>query len=67
MMRHHHHGKWKNQRSGKRRAQVRRSQEEWIPVRVPVLMAPETWELAEGQLQRHRQRATRNNTKHAYL
>ena len=33
----------------------------------PVLIDPETWELAQVQLQRHRQRATRHNTKHAYL
>jgi site-specific DNA recombinase len=46
---------------------VRRPQEEWIPVRVPVLIDPETWELAHVQRQRKRQRATRHNTKHAYL
>ena len=57
----------KDQRPGNRRARVRRPQEEWIPVRVPVLIDPETWELAQVQLQRNRQRATRNNTKHAYL
>jgi len=33
----------------------------------PVLIDPETWELAQVQLQRHRQRATRHNTKHTYL
>src|SRR5215471_12673439 len=57
----------KDQRPGNRRARVRRSQEEWIPVRVPVLIDPETWALAHVQLQRNRQRATRHNTKHAYL
>jgi len=58
---------WKDQRPGNRRARVRRPQEEWMPVRVPVLSDPETWELAQVQLQRHRQRATRHKTKHAYL
>ena len=48
----------KDQRPGNRRARVRRPQEEWIPVRVPVLIDPETWELAQAQLQRNRQRAT---------
>ena len=57
----------KDQRPGNRRTRVRRPQEEWIPVRVPVLIDPETWELAQVQLQRNRQRATRHNTKHAYL
>jgi site-specific DNA recombinase len=57
----------KDQRPGNRRARVRRPQEEWMPVRVPVLIDPETWELAQVQLQRNRQRATRHNTKHAYL
>ena len=28
---------------------------------------PETWELAQVQLHRNRQRATRHNTTHAYL
>ena len=58
---------WKDQRPGNRRTRVQRPQEEWIPVRVPVLMDPETWELAQVQLQRNRQRARRNNTQHAYL
>ena len=40
----------KDQRPGNRRARVRRPQEEWIPVRVPVLIDPETWELAQVQL-----------------
>jgi hypothetical protein len=31
------------------------------------LPCPETWELAQVQLQRNRQQATRHNTKHAYL
>ncbi len=56
---------WKDQRPGNGRARVRRPHEEWIPVRVPELIAPETWELAQVQLQRNRQRATRHNTKHA--
>ena len=57
----------KEQRPGNGRARVRRPQEEWIPVRVPVLIDPETWELAQGQRQRNRQRARRNNTQQAYL
>jgi site-specific DNA recombinase len=57
----------KDQRPGNGRARVRRPQEEWIAVRVPVLIDPETWELAQVQLQRNRQQAARNNTKHAYL
>jgi hypothetical protein len=56
----------KEQRPGNRRARVRRPQKEWMPGRVPVLIDPETWELAQVQRQRHRQRATRNTTKQAY-
>ncbi len=36
-------------------------------MQVPVIIDPETWELAQVQLERNRQRARRNNTKHAYL
>jgi site-specific DNA recombinase len=57
----------KDQRPGNGRTRVRRPQEEWIPIRVPALLDPETWELAQVQLQRNRQRARRNNTQHAYL
>jgi site-specific DNA recombinase len=57
----------KDQRPGNGRARVRRPREEWIPVRVPALIDPETWALAQVQLQRNRQRARRNNTKHTYL
>ena len=57
----------KDQRPGNHRTRVQRPQEEWIAVRVPVLIDSETWELAQVQLQRNRQRARRNNTKHAYL
>ena len=36
-------------------------------VRVPALIDPETWDRAQGQLARNRERAQRNNTQHPYL
>jgi site-specific DNA recombinase len=36
-------------------------------VRVPALIDPETWERAQAQLVRNRERAQRNNTQHHYL
>jgi site-specific DNA recombinase len=58
---------WKDCRPGNRRSRAQRPPEEWIPVRVPAIIDPETWELAQAQLARNKERATRHNTKHAYL
>ena len=54
-------------RPGNRRGRALRPREEWIPVRVPALVDPETWELAQAQLVRNRERSPRNNTRHPYL
>ena len=40
---------------------------EWIPVRVPALIDPETWDRAQGQLAPESRRAQRNNTQHPCL
>ena len=44
-----------------------RPAEEWIHVPAPAIVDPDTWRLAQEQLARNRQRARRNNTRHAYL
>jgi site-specific DNA recombinase len=58
---------FKDQRPGNRRSRAKRPTEEWIPIQVPAIIDPETWELAQRQLELNRQRAGRNNTQHAYL
>jgi site-specific DNA recombinase len=58
---------FKDLRPGNLRSHAERPKEEWIPVEVPTIVDPETWELAQEQLQKNRERATRNNTKHHYL
>jgi site-specific DNA recombinase len=50
-----------------RSRQALRPTEEWIPVPVPAIIDPDTWRLAQEQLAQNRQRARRNNTRHAYL
>ncbi|MDP9374765.1 MAG: recombinase family protein [Chloroflexota bacterium] len=60
------HG-FKDRRPGNRRSHAWRPREEWIPVQVPALIDEDTWALAQEQLARNRERATRNNTKHDYL
>jgi len=57
----------KDLRPGNGRSRAARPQEDWIPVRVPALVDPEVWEMAQQQLARNRERAQRNNTKHYYL
>src|SRR5215831_11173943 len=57
----------KDRRPGNGQGRTRRPQAEWIPVRVPALIAPDTWERAQVQLVRNRERAQRNNTQHPYL
>jgi site-specific DNA recombinase len=57
----------KDRPPGNGQGRTRRPQTEWIPVRVPALIDPETWERAQGQLARNRERAQRNNTQHRYL
>ena len=57
----------KDLRPGNGRSRAARPPEDWIPVRVPALVDPEVWEMAQQQLARNRERARRNNTKHDYL
>ena len=57
----------KERHPGNGQGRTRRPLSEWIPVRVPVLIDPETWDRAQGQLARNRARAQRNNTQHPYL
>ena len=54
-------------RPGNGRSRSARPREEWIGVRVPAIVDDQTWELAQAQLARNSERATRNNTKHHYL
>jgi site-specific DNA recombinase len=58
---------FKDYRPGNLRGRAERPRDEWILVRVPTIIDPQTWELAQAQLARNRERATRHNTKHAYL
>ena len=58
---------FKDLRPGNLRSHGERPKEEWIEVRVPAIVDPETWDLAQQQLEKNRERATRNNTKHHYL
>jgi site-specific DNA recombinase len=58
---------FKDLRPGNLRSHAERPKEEWIPVTVPAIVDPETWELAQEQLRKNRERAKRNNTKHHYL
>ncbi len=44
-----------------------RPAEEWIPIRVPVIIATETWQKAQERLVMQRKFAGRNNKKHFYL
>ncbi len=58
---------FKDLRPGNLRSHSERPEEEWIPVRVPAIVDPESWDLAQEQLEKNRERAKRNNTKHHYL
>ena len=44
----------KDRHPGNGQSRTRRPQSEWIPVRVPALIDPETWDRAQGQLARNR-------------
>jgi site-specific DNA recombinase len=57
----------KDRHPGNGQGRTRRPQADWIPVRVPALIDPETWERAQAQLVRNRERAQRHNTQHRYL
>jgi site-specific DNA recombinase len=57
----------KDRHPGNGQGRTKRPHTEWIPVRVPALVDPETWERAQAQLVRNRERAQRNNTQHPYL
>jgi site-specific DNA recombinase len=57
----------KDRHPGNGQGRTRRPQTDWIPVRVPALIDPETWEQAQAQLVRNRERAQRHNTQHRYL
>lgn len=63
----HTNRSFKDMRPGNLRSRAPRPREEWIPVRVPVIIDPETWRLAQEQLVKNRERAPRNNKKHEYL
>src|SRR5262249_39766426 len=54
-------------RPGNLRGRAKRPVQEWIPIRVPVVVDSETWKLAKTQLAKNRERATRNNQRHDYL
>jgi site-specific DNA recombinase len=56
-----------DRRPGNGRGRTERPRDEWITVRVPAIVDPETWDLAQAQLARNRVRAVRNNTCHGYL
>jgi len=58
---------FKDLRPGDRGSQAFRPAEEWIPVPVPAIIDAELWRLAQEQLARNRERATRNNTRRRYL
>src|SRR5262247_3805990 len=57
----------KERHRGNGQGRTRRPQSEWIPVRVPALIDPETWDRAQEQLARNRERAQRHNTQPPYL
>jgi site-specific DNA recombinase len=57
----------KDRRPGNRRSRALRPPEDWIPVRVPAIVDPELWQMAQEQLAQNRARATRHNTQHEYL
>ncbi len=52
---------------GKGRTNILRSQEEWIPIRVPAIVSEEVWELVQAKLTKNQQNARRNNKSHEYL
>jgi site-specific DNA recombinase len=58
---------YKDLRPGNGRGRAERPREEWIPVRIAAIVDPETWDLAQEQLKKNRERATCNNKKHRYL
>jgi len=47
--------------------QTRRPKEEWIGIKVPAIIARETWDQAQEQRRVNRERAPRNNKRHEYL
>jgi site-specific DNA recombinase len=58
---------YKDRRPGNLTSKTLRPEEEWIAVKVPAIIDPETWDLAQEQLKKNRHRAKRNNKKHEYL
>jgi site-specific DNA recombinase len=52
---------------GQKNGRQRRPESEWIAIEVPAIIEPETFKLAQMQLARNRDHATRHNTKHPYL
>jgi site-specific DNA recombinase len=56
----------KDRHPGNGQSRTRRPQTEWVPVRVPALIDPQTWDRAQGQLARNRERAQRNNTQQSH-
>jgi site-specific DNA recombinase len=57
----------KDLRPGNGRGRTVRPAEEWIPVHVPAIVDAEVWGMAQAQLARNRERATRHNTQPRYL
>lgn len=58
---------FKDLRPGDARSHTFRPVEEWIAVSVPGIVDADLWHLAQEQLARNSERATRNNTRHQYL
>src|SRR5215472_7509056 len=56
----------KDRHPGNGQGRTRLPQTDWIPVRVPALSEPETWERAQAQLVRKWERAQRHHTQHRY-
>jgi len=54
-------------RARKTRRRVQRPREEWIPVEIPAIISPETYERAQQQLRENGRRSKRNNKRHRYL
>ena len=48
-------------------AKVLRPEEEWIPIEVPAIVDPETFERAQAKLAQNQRAASRNNKAHQYL
>jgi site-specific DNA recombinase len=52
---------------GNGQGRARRPPGEWIPVTVPAIIDPETWDRTQVQLRQNQERAQRHTTPHRYL